>query len=162
MLRAGLIGAGVGFVLAVAGAIAFPLLCNPCAAAFVGIGAGALAGVFGRPKTSGMSAGAGAKAGAISTAGSLLGQMIGASVVTISVDARAAAAAAAEMSRQFGVEVVDPELYARLYVPTMILGNLVCALLGVAVGAGLGAVGGMLWYQFKKQGEQIAAPPADP
>ena len=158
MMKAGLIGAAAGCVLAIVGAIAFPLLCNPCAAVSVGLGAGVLAGVFTRSETGGRSAGEGAKAGAIATAGNLLGQMVGTAVMAGSVDAGLVAEAAAEMSRRFGVVVVDPVLYAQIYTPMLLVANLLCGLMGVALGAGMGAIGGLVWHQFKKQGEEIGAP----
>ena len=95
MLKAGLVGAAAGFVLGILGAIAFPLLCNPCAAVFVGLAAGFLSGVFTRGASGGSSAGEGAKAGAIATAGSMLGQMIGTVIMAVSVDGATAAQAAA-------------------------------------------------------------------
>jgi hypothetical protein len=157
MLRAGLIGAAIGCVLAVVGAVAFPALCNPCAALFVGLGAGVLAGVFSQPTGRNSSAGEGAKAGAIATVGNLVGQMIGTAVMGASVDPALVAEAAAETSRRFGLEVIDPELYVEIYTPMLIVGNLLCGIVGVALGAGLGAVGGLLWHQFKQQGEEISS-----
>jgi hypothetical protein len=155
MLKAGLIGAAVGFVLAVVGAVLFPLLCNPCAAVFVGLGAGILAGVFTRPSTSGASAGEGAKGGTIATVGNLFGQMVGTAVSVSLVGPETAAEAAAEMSRQFGLVPVDPATFSGMYLPLSFGGGCVCALFGVALGAGLGAVGGLLWHQIAKQGQEF-------
>ena len=161
MLKAGLIGAAVGFVLAVVGAVVFPLLCNPCAAVFVGLGAGVLAGVYVRPASSGSSAGEGAKAGAIATAGNLLGQMVGTAITTLMVGPEEAAEAAVEMARQFGMVTVDPATYAQLYYPMSFGSGCLCGLVGVGLGAGLGAVGGLLWHQIKKQSDEFADPPEE-
>ena len=80
MIQASLICGVVGLVLAALAAVVFPLGCNPCAAAFVGLAAGALASVFDKPLLSGESAKKGAAAGAIANIGNLIGQMIGATI----------------------------------------------------------------------------------
>jgi hypothetical protein len=161
MLKAGLIGAAVGCVLAIVAAVAFPALCNPCAAVFVGLATGALAAVLSRSCAGRSAAAAGAQAGAIATAGSLLGQMIGTAVMGATLDPAVVAEAAAEMSRLWGLTVTDPELYAEVYGPVLLVSSLLCGLMGVALGAGSGALGGLLWHQFRRQGEEIAAPPEE-
>ena len=158
MLKAGLIGAAVGFVLAAVGSVAFPLLCNPCAAVFVGLGAGILAGVYVVPSSAGGAAGEGAKAGAIASAGNLLGQMVGTGVSVLIVPPEMAAEAAVELARQLGMVMVDPATYESLYYPLSFGGGCLCGLLGVVLGAGLGAVGGLLWHQIKKQSQEIDDP----
>ena len=155
MLKAGLIGAAVGFFLAVVGAVVMGPICNPCAAMFVGTGAGVLAGVFVRPQSSGSGAGEGAKAGAIATVGNLLGQMVGTGISVLIVDPEQAAQAARDLAGQWGGVTVDPAIYARMYYPIQFGSGCLCGLVGVGLGAGLGAVGGLLWYQFWKQNEGV-------
>jgi len=158
MLKAGLIGAGVGFVLALGAALITPF-CNPCVAVLLGLGVGVLAAVWERPATSGAGAGQGAKAGAIAAAGGLLGQMVGAVIsVLIMVDPENLAELqrqAAELYRQLNIEV---PLDAQTYWIYNIGGNCLCSAFNVALGAGLGALGGLLWYQIKGKNQPPASP----
>ena len=150
MLKAGLIGAGVGFVLAIVSSLITPF-CNPCLALLLGLGVGVLAGVWERPFTSGASAGEGAKAGAISAAGGLIGQMIGAVINGFIVGPEGVA----EILRRFDTPVPITEQSYWLY---NLGGNCLCGLFNVALGAGLGALGGLLWYQIGGKNQ----PPANP
>ncbi len=158
MLKAGLICAAVGFVLAIISAVVFPLACNPCAAAFVGLAAGILAGVFAQPLSNAASAGEGAKAGAIATVGNLLGQMAGTVINVAMVGPESAADMAADMARQLGLPYGDPGISSGSYYVGSFGGGCLCALFGVALGAGLGAVGGLLWYQIKQQSQEFDTP----
>jgi len=150
MLKAGLVGAGVGFVLAMAAALITPL-CNPCVALLLGLGAGALAAVWERPATSGASAGEGAKAGAIAAVGSLAGQMIGAVANGLIVGP----GGVAELYRQFDIHV---PMTPRTYWIANLGGNCLCAVINVALGAALGAVGGLLWYQISGKNQPPPGP----
>jgi MFS family permease len=150
MLKAGLIGAGVGFVLAIIAALITPL-CNPCVALLLGLGVGALAAGWERSTTSGASAGEGAKAGAIASAGGLVGQMIGAVANGFIVGPEGIA----EIYRRLDI---DMPLTPRMYWVSMLSGNCVCAVVNVALGAGLGALGGILWYQISGKNQ----PPTPP
>lgn len=144
MVWASLIGGGVGLILGFIGQMVFPLGCDPCAAAFVGLLAGALAGVFDKPTESGASAGKGAGAGAIATVGNLIGQMIGGPVTALLVGPQAAI----EIAEQMGLPPSSaPSTEFGFY-----LGSVgwpcVCGLIGIALGAALGALGGFLWFQI--------------
>ena len=151
MLKAGLIGAGVGFVLALIAALVTPF-CNPCVALLLGLGVGVLAAVWERPVTTGASAGEGAKAGAIAAAGGLLGQMVGAVANGLMVGPEKAA----EMFRQLNIDV--PAITQQTYWIYSIGGNCLCGAFNVALGAGLGALGGLLWYQVKGKNQPPASP----
>ena len=151
MLKAGLIGAGVGFVLALVAALVTPF-CNPCVALLLGLGVGVLAAVWERPVTTGGSAGEGAKAGAIAAAGGLLGQMVGAVANGLMVGPEKAA----EMFRQLNIDV--PAFTQQTYWIYNIGGNCLCGAFNVALGAGLGALGGLLWYQIKGKTQPPASP----
>jgi len=141
MLKAGLIGAAVGFILAIITTLLFPF-CDPCVALLLGGGFGALAAAWERPSTQGESAGTGAKAGTITAAGSLLGEMVGAVINGFIVGPQGAAA----LSRQFGLPYrISPQTYW-IY---NIAGNCLCGLFSVALGAALGALGGLIWYQAR-------------
>jgi len=157
MLKAGLIGAGVGFVLALVGSLIMPF-CNPCVAVLLGLGVGVLAAVWERPVTSGASAGQGAKAGAIAAVGGLVGQMVGAVGSGLMVDPEKLAELqrqAAELSRQWNIEA---PLDAQTYLMYNIGGNCLCGAFNVALGVGLGALGGLLWYQVKGKNQPPASP----
>ncbi|HUV89073.1 MAG TPA: hypothetical protein VMY80_05435 [Anaerolineae bacterium] len=151
MLKAGLIGAGVGFVLALVAVLVTPF-CNPCVALLLGLGVGVLAAVWERPATSGGSAGEGAKAGAIAAVGGLLGQMVGAVANGLMVGPEKAA----EMFRQLNIDV--PAITQQTYWVYNVGGNCLCGAFSVALGAGLGALGGLLWYQVKGKNQPPASP----
>lgn len=144
MVKSGLIVGAVAFVLVLAGTIISPL-CAPCAGILVGLAAGYLAGVFDKPAVSAdctkKGASAGAIAGAISILGSLIGAVINAAVLAPSGNA--------QINELLGLPPSDP---ATIWGAQ--LGAACClGLLNVALGAGLGAAGGALWYQItgKKQ-----------
>jgi len=144
MLKAGLIGAGIGFVLAIIAALITPF-CNPCLALILGLGIGALAAAWERPVTSGTSAGQGAKAGAIAAAGGLVGQMVGAVANGFIVGPTGAA----DLVDELGIDM-PVEFTSQSYWIYNIGSNCLCAVGNVALGAGLGALGGLLWYQISK------------
>jgi hypothetical protein len=150
MLKAGLIGAGVGFVLAIIAALLTPF-CNPCVALLLGLGVGALAAMWERRATAGASAGEGAKAGAIAAVGGLVGQMIGAAANGFIVGPKGMA----EIYRQFDIQI---PLTPRYYWIANLGGNCLCAVVNVALGAALGAVGGLLWYQISGKSQASAGP----
>ena len=152
MVKAGLIGAGAGFLLAIGATLITPL-CNPCVALLLGLGAGVLAGAWEQPATSGAGAGAGAQAGAIATVGSLLGQMIGAVAMGFIVGPKSVA----RFARQFDIQVpITPGGYWISLVGI----NCLCGIVNVALGAGLGALGGILWYELSGKNRVPPIPPA--
>lgn len=154
MLKAGLIGAGVGFVLAIIAALITPL-CNPCAALLLGLGVGALAAVWERPPTSGASAGEGAKAGAIATVGSLVGHMIGAIANGFIVGPEGVT----RLYRQFDIRM---PLTPQSYWIALLGSNCLCAVVNVALGTALGAVGGLVWYQISGKHQPPVGPVQGP
>ncbi len=153
MLKGGGIGAAVGFVVALILTLITPL-CNPCAALFIGLGVGILAAFWERPAGGGDGALKGAEAGAIAMVGSLLGQMVGAVLNGIIVGPERAA----QLVQQLGIpfEYQSPAQYW-VY---LLGGNCCCALFGVLLGAGLGAVGGLIGYQI--WGKSAGAAPEMP
>jgi MFS family permease len=152
MLKAGLIGAGVGFVLAIIAAVLTPF-CNPCVALLLGLGVGVLAAVWERPATPGASAGEGAKAGGIASVGSLVGQMIGAVANGLIVGP----SGAAELYRQLDIQV-PVQFTEQSYWAYNLCGNCLCGVVNVALAAGLGALGGILWYQVSGKNQPPASP----
>ncbi len=139
MIKAGLILGAVMLVLGIGGSLITPL-CVPCIALAAGLGAGYLAGVYDKPLTSGGGAKVGAIAGAIGGAGALLGQIIGGILNALIVKPEGVI----EMMEQFGLPTMpDPSFY---YI-SFIGGGVCFGVLDVVLMAGLGALGGILWYQ---------------
>jgi hypothetical protein len=142
MLKAGLIAGGITLVLATIGAFVFPLACVPCVALLAGTGAGYLAGQFDRPGTGNVAAGNGAKAGAIAGIAALLAHLVGGAYSAFAVGPGGAAA----LAESLGVPATEsnPAVY---YASTF--GAACCfGLFEVALMAGVGALGGYLWYQM--------------
>ena len=141
MLKAGLIGLGLGAVLGLGITLVSPL-CTPCAALLVGVGVGFLACLWDRPADVGSCAALGAKAGAIAGVGGLLGQMLGMTANALLVGPERAMDVATQW---FDLPAV--QLDASAYWVSQIALNCMCGLTNVALVAGLGALGGLLWYQ---------------
>lgn len=143
MLKSGLIAGAVTFILALGFALLSPL-CVPCLALFLGLGAGFLAGVFDKPLDNGSSAKSGAGAGAIGGIGAIIGQMVGAVLNSIIIGPEGAA----ELMQQLGLPAADPNNLGASYWVGVIGGGCCFGLLDVALMAGLGALGGLLWWQI--------------
>ena len=143
MLKSGLIAGAAMLVLGSILGFVFPL-CATCLALFAGAGAGYLSGVFDKPADQGSSAKAGAGAGAIGGVGALMGHVIGGMGLAIINGPQSGA----NILRQFGVQTDSTSagtagFYLGSFITTCCFG-----LVAVALMAGLGAVGGLLWYQM--------------
>jgi len=153
MLKSGLIFGAVALVLAgITGVINFQL-CAPCLALFMGAGAGYVAGMFDKPAGgTGASAKVGAGAGAIGGVGALFGHLGGGLVGA----AITGPEQAADLARQLGLPASsDP---AGFWAGA--IGASCCfGLLDVALMAGLGALGGLLWYQMTGKNMAGGTPP---
>ncbi len=156
MRRAGLIVGGITLVLGLIGGFIFPVLCIPCVALFAGTGAGYLAGQFDRPGASNTAVRLGAQAGAIAGVAALLAHII----AGMASSAMLGPEGAAEMMSQFGL-VSDPGNPVVYYASAF--GTACCmGLFEIALMAGTGALGGLLWFNTagKNQGMPPAAPSA--
>lgn len=153
MIKAGLIAAAVMLTLGSVGAWFLALLCVPCLALFAGVGGGYLAGQFDRPGTSNLAVRAGAGAGAIGGVGALLAHLIGGAITAATTGAENAALIA-ELMGVTGNPADNPiAFYGGA------LGAACCmGLFEVALMAGVGALGGLLWYQMS--GKNNTATPA--
>lgn len=140
MLKAGSIGLVVGALFGIGITLLIPY-CTPCAAIVIGLGVGYLACLWGKPVEQSTAAGLGAKAGAVAGAGSLVGQLLGMLLNGLLVGPQGAAEALARFGLQ--PETMSP----RLYWITQIAVNTSCGLTNVALAAGLGALGALLWQQ---------------
>jgi hypothetical protein len=138
MLKAGSIGLAAGALFGTGITLLIPY-CTPCAAILVGLGVGYLACSWVKPDEQRAVASLGAQSGAIAGAGTLIGQLLGMLLNGLLVGPQGAAEALA----QFGL---DPgAMSPRMYWITQIAVNTSCGLTNVALTAGLGALGGLLW-----------------
>lgn len=141
MFKSGAMAAGLMLILGGLTTLISPL-CVPCLALLVGVGAGYLAGVFDRPLDSGGATKAGAVAGAVGGAGAWLAHVCGGLINAVVIGPERSA----EIMRQFGL-TVDASNPAAYYIGAF--GGACCmGLFEVALMVGLGAVGGILWYQL--------------
>lgn len=154
MTRAGLIGAVVIFLLALGLSFVSGLIV-PCCAIVIGLGAGYLAAMWDRPAQNQLAVKNGAIAGAIAGVGALLGQVAG----TLGNAMMLGPNGAMDTMRQLGMDVgnvgVDPTMF---YVSSV--GTGCCfGLFSLVLMAGLGALGGVIWWQTtgKNQGGVAAA-----
>lgn len=158
MLKSGLIFGAVMLVIGGVFAFLFPL-CVPCLALFAGVGAGYVAGLFDKPLHNNSAVRNGAAAGAIGGAGALLAHLAGGLASSAVVGPQQSA----ELLRQLGVDPGavsgGPAYYAGA------VGAACCfGLFEVALMAGLGALGGILWWQMtgKNQAGAGMMPPSAP
>ena len=154
MVKSGLIVGGITLVLGLIGAFVFPLICVPCVALFAGTGAGYLAGQFDRPGMSNMAVRRGAQAGAIAGIAALLAHVIAGVGNAVLLGPEGAA----QMMSQFGLpaDATNPAVYYASATVT----SLCFGLFEIALMAGTGALGGLLW--FNTAGKSQSAPPAAP
>ena len=143
MAKAGLIGLAAGAISGLGITLLIPI-CTPCAAIVIGLGVGFLACFWDKPLDGSSGAGLGAKAGAIAGAGHLGGQLLGMLINSLLVGPEQAAEMFTEL---FSVDVpaTDPATY---WVSQIVI-NGGCGITSIVVAAGLGALGGLLWYQAR-------------
>jgi len=146
MLKSGLILGVVALLLAIGAALLSPL-CVPCLTLLLGLGAGYLAGAFDKPSEKRGSTKSGAIAGAIGGAGALIGQAVGAVINSQLVGP----GGAIQLIRQLGIQLpsgATPADIATGYWGGVIGSTCCLGLFDVALMAGLGALGGLLWWQM--------------
>ncbi len=154
MLKSGLIFAVVAGALATCAALLSPI-CVPCVALFLGLGAGYLSGIFDRPGANDAAIKAGAGAGVIGGIGSLAGHMVGGVINALVVGP----AGTQDMLREFGLPSGGAG-YEGGYYLGVFGGGFCLGLFEIALMAGLGALGGMLWWQMTGKNQVSAPPPA--
>ncbi len=140
VIKAGLIGLLVGGFLGLGFTLLSPY-CTPCASILVGLGVGFLACLWEKPRDNAAGAGTGAKAGVIAGVGYMVGEMLGMLINGLLVGPEGAA----QVASQLGVDV--PVMSKGGYWVSQILLNGLCGLTNIAIAAGLGALGGLLWMQ---------------
>lgn len=140
MIKAGLIGAVLGFIFVMSLTLVSPF-CTPCLTPLLGLGIGYLAGWFDRPPKLEASLSVGAVAGSISGVAALLGQML--ATVVNGVLITNWKELPLFMSDLGLPQVLDTGQYWQ----TTLMANAFCSLINLVLMAGLGVIGGMIWFQ---------------
>lgn len=158
MLKSGLIVGGVMLIVGGAFAFLFPL-CVPCLALLAGAGAGYLAGLWDRPADNGRAVQRGALAGALGGVGALVGHIGGG----LGAAAFTGPQTSLELARRLGLDVGNAGAVSpAVFYGTAGLTGCCFGLVEVALMAGLGALGGLLYWQMtgKNQAGGLTPPPA--
>ena len=151
-----LVVAVIGFLAAAAGGALNSQQCVPCIAVFVGLAAGYWGARLSQPETQALASRGGATVGAAgglsALGGHLLGGLIGAT--------RLGPNGVADLARSLGLDLPAGNASSAAYYQTTIGVAGCCGVVEVALMAGAGAVGAIIWYQ-RSRGQQ-ALPPASP
>jgi len=151
MLKSGLIFGLIALLFGIGLSLLSPL-CVPCLTIFLGLAAGYVANVFDKP-AQGAAVKNGALAGLIGGAGAMIGQAIGGGLNILI----AGPEQTAEIMRQFGMPTGGDQFAAGYWVGR--IGSVCCTgVFDIILMAGLGALGGLLWWQFS--GKNTVTPPA--
>jgi hypothetical protein len=152
MYKSGLIFGAVMFVLALVITLILPY-CVPCAALLVGLAAGYVAGVYLKPAEQNLATRSGAIAGAVAGIGVILGEMIGAVINGATVGPEKIM----QIFQQFGINT-GFQMTTTEYWASQLGINFCISLVSVILMAGLGALGGLIWWNSK--GKQQILPPS--
>lgn len=149
MLKSGFIFGVVALLLAAGASLLSPFCVPCCLALFLGLGAGFVAGVFDKPGDNGTATKSGALSGVIGGVGALVGQLIGAVINGALVGPEGAA----RILEQLGLPSSGSAggYWVGLFASGCCLG-----ILDIALMAGLGALGGILWWQISGKKAVVA------
>lgn len=142
MIKAGLIGAGVGFIYIMSLTLLNPF-CTLCFTPFLGVGVGYGAGWFDRPARAESSLSRGTIAGGIASFGVIIGQMMAALINGILVTN---SKQLPELMREIGLSQFTVTNSDEYWQATLAV-NSFCSVFNLALIVGLGALGGMIWFQ---------------
>jgi len=146
VVKAGLIGAGAGFIYIMSLTLLSPF-CTLCVTPLLGIGVGYLAGWFDTPPNSEISLARGAVAGGITGFGVVIGQMLASVVNAILVTN---SEELPKLLRQIGLsELVITD--SNQYWQATLTANSICSLFNLLIIAALGAIGGLIWFQRRQK-----------
>jgi MFS family permease len=150
MIKAGLIGLVIGFIYVMSITLISPF-CTVCITPLLGISVGYLANRFDKPLKFEASLGGGAIAGAMTGCAALLGQILAAVVNGILVTNWEELPG---LFRDMGfTQFPDSSEYWQ----TTLTANSMCGLLNLVLVAGLGAVGGAIWFQRHQHKKGLSA-----
>jgi hypothetical protein len=141
MHKAALILGSAAFLVATGATLLSPL-CAPCAAVFLGLVAGYVAGVFDKPLSSSATTRAGAAGGAVGAIGAVAGQMVGAALNAMMVGPQGLQ----NIYQQLGLPTGGPA-FNQGYWFGIVGGALCFSVLDILLMAGFGALGGLIWWQ---------------
>ncbi|MBT3336757.1 MAG: hypothetical protein HN855_01435 [Anaerolineae bacterium] len=142
MKKSGLIIGGIGFVFSLAVTLLSPILL-PCITPILGIAAGYMADIFDLPLLKSDAIKKAAKAGALGGVGMLVGQVIGAIINGVAVGPEGVVM----VLSSFGIPAGSPAALAKYYWTMMFVGTACISLFNIALMAGLGALGGLIWWE---------------
>lgn len=142
MKKSGLTIGAAALLFGLGAALLSPI-CVPCLSLLFGILAGYLAGEFDKAPNQGNATKNGALGGLLAGVGLLVGQIAGAVVNTVVVGPMGAT----RMLYDLGIPAGSPAQIQDIYYPTIILATTCLSIFDAALMAGLGALGGMLWWQ---------------
>jgi hypothetical protein len=151
MYKSGLIFGIVMLVAALVVTLFLPY-CVPCVALAIGLAAGYVAGVYGKPAEQPQATKSGAIAGVIAGVGVILGEMIGAVINVVFVKPEQIA----QILQQLGI-TASFDLTPTVYIVSQLGINLCISLVSLALMAGVGALGGLLWWNYN--GNKQVLPP---
>ena len=146
MLKAGLIGAVAGFIYVMTLTLLSPF-CTLCFTPLLGLAVGYLAGWFDSPQKSEISIYRGGIAGGITGLVVMIGQMLATLVNGILVTN---SEELPNLLQEFGLSqliLTDSNQYWQ----ATLTANSVCSVFNLFIIAGLGAVGGMIWFQRRNK-----------
>jgi hypothetical protein len=155
MLKSGLIVGAIMLFHAMGATLVSPV-CVPCVGLLLGLGAGYLAGGFEKPTAQKSASKTGALAGVIGGGGTFLGQMVGAIINAIFVGPEKAA----QIVHDWGL-LSTPASSPALYWIGFFGSNLCVVIISVLLMAGMGALGGLLWWQTTGK-NKLSQPTANP
>jgi hypothetical protein len=135
MIKAGLIGGVVGFIYVASLTLLSPV-CTLCFTPLLGLGVGYLAGWFDKPQTVNVGLSRGIIAGNITGVGVIGGQMLATVISTVLITNLEQLPA---WMRQF--------LQSESIATDLTISSFFCSLINLGIIAGLGAIGGMLWFR---------------
>ena len=143
MFKSGLIVAIISLFIGLGLTLLSPL-CTPCAGVFLGLLAGFLAGVFDKPMDSSGATRAGAGGGLMASIGVVLGQFVGAVANSVLVGPEGTR----QILESFGAPTsYSPSIMSGYYFG--VIGSAICfGLINLILMVALGALGGLLWWQF--------------
>lgn len=154
MVKAGLLGAAIGFIYIMSLTLVSPF-CTLCFTPLLGIGVGYLAGWFDAPVSPETSLYRGGIAGGIAGFGVVVGQMAATVVNAILVTN---SEQLPQLMREVGLAEFMFTDSAQYWEATM-TANSICGVFNLLLLAGLGAAGGLVWFQRRQKASLPVTPP---
>jgi hypothetical protein len=143
-----------GFAAALVGGTLSSQACVPCIAVFVALAGGYFGARLARPETQALAGRGGAKVGAIGGLSAFVGHLAGGLVVALGLGPLDIV----ELGRSLGLDLSAGAASTATSFNTTVGAAAFCGVVEVALMAGAGAVGAIIWYQ--QQRGQRPLPPA--